>query len=91
MESEDITIDSFGRIVIPRAMREELDLAAGAVIKIVCAGGEILLKPVRAEDFSLTKKDGVLVIRGKAQGDLVKAVDTERTRRLKTLSSGLKK
>jgi AbrB family looped-hinge helix DNA binding protein len=83
------TVDRFGRVVVPKAMRERLGLRAGTEIEIEAAEGHLSLRPV--EDSSpLIVKQGILVFAGAALGDLEAAVATdreERGRRLAGVSS----
>ena len=61
----EATLDRFGRIVIPKKIREDFHLHVGSSIRIEEGEGEIVLKPVEGEP-SLVKKGGVLVYAGKA-------------------------
>ena len=56
----EATLDRFGRIVIPKKIREDFHLQVGSSIRIEEGEGEIVLKPVEGEP-NLVKKDGVLV------------------------------
>ena len=42
----EATLDRFGRIVIPKKIREDLHLQVGSSIRIEEGDGEIVLKPV---------------------------------------------
>ena len=57
-----ITIDSAGRVVIPKSMRDFLDLAPGDTLDLEATGQSITLRPVRAA-VPLTKEKGVWVFR----------------------------
>lgn len=78
------TIDKFGRMVIPKALRDELDLRPGSVLDVERASVGIVLKPV-LEDQPLIVKEGLLVYSGdrtgEVSGDLDRAVENERDRR----------
>ena len=51
----EATLDRFGRIVIPKKIREDLHLQVGSSIRIEEGDGKIVLKPIEGEP-SLLKK-----------------------------------
>jgi len=55
-----LTIDKAGRIVLPKPLREELQLAAGDSLEVNTKGEEITLRPIRGNS-PLKKKHGVWV------------------------------
>jgi AbrB family looped-hinge helix DNA binding protein len=57
-----ITIDNAGRVVLPKPLRDELDLGPGDSLELESAGDKITLRPVRAA-APLTKENGVWVFR----------------------------
>ena len=57
-----LTIDSTGRVVLPKSLRDELDLGPGDSLELESAGEQITLRPVRAVT-PLTKEHGVWVFR----------------------------
>ena len=65
----ETTVDRFGRIVIPKRVRESLGLSPGTKMEIESIGDEVVLKPVR-EEPSVVDKDGVLIFTGLATGDM---------------------
>jgi AbrB family looped-hinge helix DNA binding protein len=54
------TIDNAGRVVIPKAMRDELGLNGGTELEIVLADGRIEIAPV-ATKVRLVRRGGRLV------------------------------
>lgn len=56
----NITLDKFGRIVIPKAVRRRLGLRAGAELRLEVGDRRVVLEPV-AEEPPLVEKDGILV------------------------------
>jgi len=57
-----ITIDPAGRVVIPKAIREELRLGAGDSLLLQCDGEAVSLRPVRVGS-PMRKEGGVWVFR----------------------------
>jgi AbrB family looped-hinge helix DNA binding protein len=55
-----LTIDKAGRIVLPKPIRDELQLSPGDAVQLDTRGEEITLRPVR-ENLPLRKKRGVWV------------------------------
>ncbi len=83
----EATLDRFGRIVIPKKIREDFHLQVGSPIRIEEGEGEIILKPVEGEP-NLIKKDGVLVFSGKVVGNVETAIEEHREERNKMLRGG---
>lgn len=79
------TIDRFGRIVVPKTVRERLGLRTGDEIEIKEQADGIVLKHVE-KAYPLQVKDGVLIYTGTASGDLLESVTRHRERRLSKLS-----
>jgi AbrB family looped-hinge helix DNA binding protein len=57
-----LTLDKAGRIVLPKPLRDELQLAPGDVLEIESTGEEITLRPLRGNG-ALRKKHGIWVFR----------------------------
>ena len=72
-----LTLDKFGRVVIPKAIRDELGLHPGDVLDVEEDARRIVLRPA-GEHSPVTAKDGLLVFSGAAVGDLEKAVPQHR-------------
>jgi AbrB family looped-hinge helix DNA binding protein len=56
------TIDKAGRIVVPKAMREELGLAGGQEVEITTADGEIVISPVSVPKRVVVGDDGWAIL-----------------------------
>jgi len=65
-------LDRFGRIVIPKKIREDFNLKAGTQIQIEENEKSIILTPIHGEP-NLHMKDGVLVFSGTPLEDLGEA------------------
>jgi AbrB family looped-hinge helix DNA binding protein len=83
------TLDRFGRLVVPKDIRDRLGLRPGVEIEIDEKDNEVILKLVDHEP-SLMVKEGLLVYSGKATGDLREAVRAHRDERLRKVASGKK-
>jgi AbrB family looped-hinge helix DNA binding protein len=57
-----LTIDSAGRIVLPKPLRTELDIGPGDLLELESVGERITLRPVRGRS-PLAKEKGVWVFR----------------------------
>lgn len=64
-----ITIDQTGRVVIPKAIRDQLHLVSGSELEIDTSGNEIRLRVADLEP-SLIQKRGLLIHHGTKQSDL---------------------
>jgi AbrB family looped-hinge helix DNA binding protein len=77
-----LTLDKFGRMVLPKAIREDLNLEPGVPLEVEKGEECIVLRPVRESDLIL-QKDGLLVFSGHPTEDLEEALHNLRQRRLK--------
>jgi AbrB family looped-hinge helix DNA binding protein len=76
-----VSIDRFGRVVVPKEMRDRHGIVPGSDLEILDAGETIVLR--RLSDLpGLVEKDGILVFRSRATGDVESAVQEHRARRL---------
>jgi len=56
-----LTVDKAGRVVLPKLVRDELQLSAGDSLELDSSEGQIILRPVRGTG-SLRKKHGIWVL-----------------------------
>jgi len=84
------TLDRFGRVVIPKRVREDLGLQPGAVLKINQDEQKILMEPVNEEPQMVVKK-GVFVFQGTATGDIEGAIKDHRQKLLSKAGSGIRR
>lgn len=78
------TIDRFGRIIIPKKVRDDLDLSPGTQITIEMVNNTIILEPVYGE-HNLINKNGVLVFTGKPLENIEEALEKHRKERIKAV------
>ena len=57
-----LTVDKAGRIVLPKPLRDELNLSPGDSLEVQAADEQIILRPVRSAS-PLEKERGVWVFR----------------------------
>ena len=65
----EIAIDRFGRLVIPKVVREHHRLEAGSKLTLVDREDHLVLMPSRPEP-RLVERDGLLVVMGGEPTDL---------------------
>jgi AbrB family looped-hinge helix DNA binding protein len=57
-----ITVDKAGRVVLPKPVRDKLQLQAGDSLELDSSGGEIVLRPIR-RTAQMRLRDGIWVFR----------------------------
>jgi len=86
----ETTLDKFGRIIIPKQIRDHLGLKAGEILQVEELENKVLLKPVK-EESSLRVKEGLIVFSGTSIGDVAETVRTLRTERINEIIRSMKK
>ncbi len=81
------TIDRFGRVVVPKEMRQHFGLAPGVAVEIDERDQEIVIRQVAGYP-PLQTEDGVLVFTGEAAGDIASWVRKVREDRNRNIFSG---
>jgi AbrB family looped-hinge helix DNA binding protein len=71
------TLDRFGRVIVPKSIRDRLGLVPGAEMTINEHENEVVLKLVDLEG-PLKLENGILVFAGTAKSDLTEAVRMHR-------------
>lgn len=89
--SMNVTMDKFGRILIPKAIRQRLGLKAGTELWLDTKDHEVVLRPVSNESV-LAEKDGLLVCTadldtGSEDFDLIEHIRAVRGARTRALTS----
>jgi len=81
-----LTIDSAGRVVLPKPLRKELDIGPGDLLELESVGERITLRPVRG-GVPLAKEKGVWVFRtgqplaASVTNDLLEQIREQRDKR----------
>ena len=70
-----LTLDKAGRVVLPKPLRDELELAAGDTLELESQGEQIMLRPVRGA-VPLQKERGNVKHYGQFGRDAAKRVRT---------------
>jgi AbrB family looped-hinge helix DNA binding protein len=82
-----IAIDKAGRVVLPKPLRDKLQLAPGDQLVIESEGERITLRPVRPQ-AALKKEYGVWVYQGEPSGaSIPDLIAQEREKRLRELGN----
>ena len=76
-----LVVDKFGRVVLPKALRESHDLGPGERMDVEERPECLILRPARQRSV-VTKRDGLLVVSGSAEGDLTQALARHRRERI---------
>ncbi len=78
-------IDNFGRVLIPKKIRDEFGISKSSEIEINTTGeDEIIIKPW-ANKPVIKKKDGVLVVCSESAGALGDIIDRDREERMRKI------
>lgn len=82
----ETSLDRFGRVVIPKAVRQRLGIIPGQALEIDAGYDEIILRPVRPR-ADLEVREGVLVYSGgELDGEVGDVVKADRERRIAKIS-----
>ena len=82
-----ITIDSAGRFILPKAIRDRLHLRAGSKMKVDVIADKIELTPQPDENVRLVRKGKRLIVIGvKGPFDAVEAIKAARDERDEVLA-----
>lgn len=81
------TLDKFGRVIIPKKLREQLGITPETTLHIEEDGKRIIIEPVQ-EAEPLIEREGVLISTGKLRADAAELLTRERKRRMHQLLSG---
>jgi len=78
-----ITLDKAGRVVLPKPLRDQLQLGPGDSLQLESEGEQITLRPIRPK-ATLKKEYGIWVYQGEAtEASIPDLIDRERDKRLR--------
>ncbi len=78
-----ITLDKAGRVVLPKPLRDQMQLGPGDTLQLESEGERITLRPVRPK-ATLKKECGIWVYQGEpADASIPDLLDRERDKRLR--------
>ncbi|MBN2292789.1 MAG: AbrB/MazE/SpoVT family DNA-binding domain-containing protein [Pirellulales bacterium] len=81
-----IGIDKTGRVVLPKAVREQYGLDPGTILEVESSDEVIVLRPIHEEPL-VREKDGFLVVSATVDEDLSDAVSRMREERIGGITS----
>jgi AbrB family looped-hinge helix DNA binding protein len=86
----ELWIDRRGRVVLPKKLRERLEVGVSLKVEVIETAEGVLLKPVR-RDSGLAMEDGVLIFRGGPEGAVPvnwrKLIEEDREERIQHILS----
>ena len=83
--STKVTLDSAGRVVLPKPIRDRMRLTPGTTLELESEGERITLRPVRSK-ATLRKEFGIWVYQGEAtDASIPELIEETREKRSKEL------
>ena len=76
-----LVVDKFGRVVLPKALREGHGLGPGERVDVEERPECLILRPAHQRSV-VTHKDGLLVFSGSVEGDLTQTLARHRRERI---------
>lgn len=80
----ETNLDKFGRLIIPKKLREHLGITPQTRLHIEEDGNRIVIEPIQKEE-ALVEKEGILVFTGKLEGNANQFISADREKRMKKL------
>lgn len=84
----EVTLDKFGRILIPKRLRKILGIKSGQKLELRITGKGISATPVESPDIGLVEVNGFLILRtdgGDIDNELLDVVQRDREERIEKL------
>ena len=83
--TKNVSLDKAGRVVLPKALRDEMKLEPGDSLRIESEGERITLRPVRPK-AALKKEFGIWVYQGgPADESIPDLIEREREKRIREI------
>jgi AbrB family looped-hinge helix DNA binding protein len=80
-----LIIDRAGRVVIPKSVRDDLQIQGGDTLELELEGDALRLRPIRSK-AAMRKKKGIWVYTSDTKGiDIVRMIDEDREARIRSL------
>lgn len=80
----EVTLDKFGRILIPKSIRKLLGVESGSKLRISCKDSHIVLEPSGIED-AIQEVGELLVYTGEFDENIMSLLEKERAERDKSI------
>ena len=81
------TLDKFGRVIIPKRLREHLGINLETKLNISEDDRRIVIEPIK-EEAPVVDREGILVFTGKLENRKDELVKTDRNKRMRKLLTG---
>ncbi len=81
------SLDKFGRVIIPKRLRQYLGIGAGSKINISEEGKRIVIEPLEEKE-PIIDKNGILVFTGKIESSPEDFIQNDRRKRMNKLLNG---
>lgn len=73
-----VSVDKFGRVLIPKVIRDHMGLYPGSLLNVEETGRDALVFKTVHESSALEQEGSVLVFTGKALGNIESALESMR-------------
>ena len=81
------TLDKFGRVIIPKRLREHLGINLETKLNISEDDRRIVIEPIK-EEAPVVDREGILVFTGKLENRKDELIKTDRNKRMRKLLTG---
>jgi len=78
------TLDKFGRVIIPKKLRERVGINSKSTLNISEDGSRIVIELIQDKE-PLVNRNGILVFTGKLEDKKSDSIKSDRNRRMKKL------